>query len=61
MPDADRPYRVWGYPFLPALFILVTAAILLNTLFTSTAQSLLGLAFIALGLPFYSYWSRRST
>ena len=59
MPNADRPYRVWAYPILPALFILVTAAILVNTLITSTAQSLLGLAFIALGLPFYSYWSRR--
>jgi APA family basic amino acid/polyamine antiporter len=59
MPEAERPYRAWGYPVLPALFILVTAAILVNTLITATAQTLLGLACIALGLPFYTYWCRR--
>ncbi|MBI4904065.1 MAG: amino acid permease [Acidobacteria bacterium] len=60
MPDAERPYRVWGYPFLPALFVLFMAAIILNTLITSTRNSIIGLAFMALGLPFYFYWSRRT-
>ena len=60
MPHAERPYRVWGYPVVPALFVLVTAAILLNTLFTAMTQTLVGLGFMALGLPFYSYWSRRN-
>ena len=60
MPHAERPYRVWGYPVVPALFVLVTAAILLNTLFTAMTQTLVGLAFMALGLPLYAYWSRRT-
>jgi basic amino acid/polyamine antiporter, APA family len=61
MPNAERPYRVWGYPVVPALFVLVTAAILLNTLFTAMTQTLVGLGFMALGLPFYAYWSRRAS
>lgn len=58
MPDAERPYRVWGYPVLPVLFVLFLSAIVVNTLVTATRQSLIGLAFMALGLPFYFYWSR---
>ena len=57
-PDADRPYRTWGYPVVPALFLLVAAWLILNTVQTSPRQSLAGLALMALGLPFYWYWSR---
>ncbi|MBS1826308.1 MAG: amino acid permease [Acidobacteria bacterium] len=59
LPQAERPYRVWGYPVLTGLFILLMSAILLNTLITATVQSLIGLAFIALGIPFYRYWAGR--
>lgn len=59
MPDADRPYRVTAYPLLTVLFILLMTAILLNTLVTATVQSLIGLTFIVLGVPFYRYWARR--
>ena len=59
MPDANRPYRVWGFPIVPLVFILVIAAILLSTIYTSLPQTLVGFAFMAMGLPFYSYWSRR--
>jgi APA family basic amino acid/polyamine antiporter len=58
MPDAERPYRAWGYPIVPILFLLVTAWLLINTLLTTPRQALTGLALIALGLPVYAYWSR---
>ena len=61
LPDAERPYRTWGYPVVPALFLLVTGWLLLNTLLTAPRQSLTGLALIALGLPVYWYWSRHNS
>jgi APA family basic amino acid/polyamine antiporter len=59
-PDAPRPYRVFGYPFVPAAFCIVTLALLVNTVYTQPVQSLAGLAIIATGLPFYWYWTRKS-
>jgi APA family basic amino acid/polyamine antiporter len=58
MPDAERPYRAWGYPVVPVLFLLVTAALLANTLWATPLQAIIGLVLIALGLPVYWYWSR---
>jgi basic amino acid/polyamine antiporter, APA family len=58
-PKAERPYRTWGYPVVPALFLLVATWLIVNTLQTSPRQSLAGLALMSLGLPFYWYWSRR--
>ncbi len=57
-PDAVRPYRTWGYPVTPALFLLVTALLLVNTITTAPRQALAGLGLLALGLPFYWYWTR---
>jgi basic amino acid/polyamine antiporter, APA family len=45
---------------VPALFLLVTAWLLVNTVITAPRQSLAGLGLIALGMPFYWYWSRQS-
>jgi APA family basic amino acid/polyamine antiporter len=53
-------YRTVGYPVVPAVFLLVTAWLLVNTVITAPRQSVGGLALIALGLPFYWYWSRQS-
>jgi basic amino acid/polyamine antiporter, APA family len=58
MPDAPRPYRAFGYPFIPFVFLLVTAALLVNTFIATPRQALLGVGVLALGLPFYWYWSR---
>ncbi|PYS90132.1 MAG: amino acid permease [Acidobacteria bacterium] len=60
MPHAERPYRTWGYPVVPILFLLVTAWLIVNTLMTAPKQSFIGLALIALGLPVYWYWSRNN-
>jgi APA family basic amino acid/polyamine antiporter len=57
-PDAERPYRTWGYPFVPAAFLLVTGWLLVNTLLTTPGRAAAGLALMAMGLPFYWYWSR---
>jgi APA family basic amino acid/polyamine antiporter len=60
-PDLPRPYRVWGYPFVPLIFIVASGAFVLNTLIERPTQSLAGLAFLALGLPVYWYSKRTSS
>ena len=57
-PDVERPYRTWGYPVVPALFLLVTAYLLVNTFVATPTQALWGLALIALGLPVYAFYRR---
>ncbi len=58
MPDAPRPYRAFGYPFVPCVFLVVTAALLANTFVAAPREALLGVGFLVAGLPFYWYWSR---
>jgi basic amino acid/polyamine antiporter, APA family len=59
MPDMPRPYRAFGYPVVPMIFLLVTAALLVNTFVAAPREALRGVAVLAAGLPFYWYWSRR--
>jgi basic amino acid/polyamine antiporter, APA family len=59
MPDTPRPYRTWGYPVVPLLFIAGSTAFVLNTLFEKPVESLAGLGLLALGLPAYWYWGKR--
>jgi basic amino acid/polyamine antiporter, APA family len=58
MADAPRPYRAFGYPLVPMVFLCVTAALLINTFVAAPRQALLGVALLTAGLPFYWYWSR---
>jgi APA family basic amino acid/polyamine antiporter len=58
-PDHPRPYRVWAYPIVPIVFIVTSAAFVLNTLVERPVQSLAGLGFLALGVPVY-LWTKRS-
>ena len=58
-PDLPRPYRTWGYPVVPMVFIVASVAILVNTLFARPVESLAGLGITALGVPVYYYWHRR--
>ncbi|HEX8098195.1 MAG TPA: amino acid permease, partial [Pyrinomonadaceae bacterium] len=60
MPHAERPYRTWGYPVIPVLFLIVTAWLIINTIWNTPVQSLVGLGLIGLGLPVYLYWSRHN-
>lgn len=57
-PDVPRPYRTWGYPVVPAIFVLVTIYLIVFTIKNAPLQSLLGLAIIAAGLPVFWYFSR---
>ena len=59
-PEMPRPYRTWGYPVVPILFIATSAAILINTLFARPVESLAGLGLMLLGVPAYYYWRSRS-
>ena len=56
-PDLHRPYRTFGYPFVPILFLVGAAVLEISTLWTKPRESLAGIALILLGLPFYFYWS----
>jgi amino acid transporter len=58
-PDVRRPYRALGYPIVPALYVLGSFALVWNTLVERPTASIAGLGLVALGLPFYFYWSRR--
>ena len=58
-PDAPRPYRTFGYPVVPALFVLTAVWLLFNTLQTSPVESAMGLALISLGLPVFFFYRRR--
>ena len=60
MPKVEGVYRAWGYPFVPVLFLLTTAWLLISTLITSPMRSLIGLILVALGLPVYFYQSRQN-
>jgi APA family basic amino acid/polyamine antiporter len=57
-PNAERPYKVWGYPVVPLIFILVTVWLLGNTLFTAPLQTAAGLGLMLLGLPLSFIWER---
>ena len=55
-----RPYRTIGYPVVPIVFIMVAVWLIANTLQTNLKSAGAGLVLIALGLPLYYYFSRRS-
>ena len=54
-PNAERPYKAFGYPVVPVLFLLVAAWLLINTMITTPRQSFAGIFLILLGLPVYYY------
>ena len=58
-PHLPRPYRTWGYPWVPVCFILAYLAISLATALDKPTESLLGAGIVALGIPAYALWSRR--
>ena len=58
LPDLPRAYRTWGYPVVPILFMIVAAWLVVSTLMTTPGRALAGLGLMAIGLPFYWYWTR---
>jgi APA family basic amino acid/polyamine antiporter len=57
-PDAERPYRAWGYPVVPVVFLLVAGWLLITTLINTPTQSVTGLLLIILGMPVYWFLTR---
>jgi APA family basic amino acid/polyamine antiporter len=58
-PDAERPYRAFGYPVIPALYMLVASLIAVVLLIYKPATSLPGLAIVLTGIPVYFIWRRK--
>jgi APA family basic amino acid/polyamine antiporter len=57
-PNAVRPYKTWGYPVVPGLFILTTIGLIATTIYNYPVRSVIGLVIIAAGLPVYFYFAR---
>src|SRR5271157_5004016 len=55
-PDIPRPYRCTGYPYLPALYVFMAGAWALNSVVTRPKETLIGIAIVFLGAPFYAFW-----
>ncbi len=53
MPDAHRPYKVWGYPYVPAIFIIFCIGLFFNTIITRPREASIGLILIFSGIPVY--------
>jgi APA family basic amino acid/polyamine antiporter len=58
MPDVERPYKAFGYPFIPALYIILTTLICVDLLVYKTFNCGMGLLIIALGVPVYFMFKR---
>jgi APA family basic amino acid/polyamine antiporter len=58
-PDAERPYRCTGYPWLPAIYVLLGSAWAINAAREKTKETLIGTLIVLVGVPFYFYWKRR--
>ena len=59
MPDAPRPYKVWGYPVVPAIFIVFCLILFFNTIVTRPREAAIGLTLILSGLPVYWLLNRK--
>ncbi len=59
-PNAARPYKAWGYPALPALYIVMAAWICIVLLRYKPQYTWPGLVLVLLGIPVYLFWSRRT-
>jgi basic amino acid/polyamine antiporter, APA family len=60
LPNAPRPYRTFGYPYVPILFIVVAVSLIVNTLMTKRVESVVGLVLIGAGLPLFFLLNRRN-
>jgi basic amino acid/polyamine antiporter, APA family len=57
-PAAERPYRTWGYPFVPIVFVIGAGGLLVNSLWEQTEETAISLVVILAGIPLYFVWKR---
>lgn len=60
MPDAHRPYKVWGYPFIPAFYILFCIGLFCNTIIARPREAAIGSVLILLGIPVFLYLQKNT-
>jgi len=60
-PNTPRPYKAWGYPYIPLLYIVLTSLICLDLLVFNFTNSIIGIAIIALGIPVYFLFRKTDT
>lgn len=60
MPDAERPYKAFGYPVIPALYIILATIIMLILLFYKRDYTWPGLVIVLLGIPVYFLWKKKT-
>lgn len=59
MPDAHRPYKVWGYPVIPAIFIIFCIGLFFNTIITRPREAIMGVILILSGIPVYFFINKK--
>lgn len=59
MPDTPRPYRVWGYPVVPAIMVLFCAGLFVNTIFSRPREAAIGLVLMGTAVPMYWWFTRK--
>jgi APA family basic amino acid/polyamine antiporter len=57
-PNADRPYRVFGYPFTPLIFVVTACALVVNAMVAQPKRAVTGIGIVLLGAPVYLIWRR---
>lgn len=58
-PDAERPYKAFGYPFIPIIYLLMASVLGIGLLYAKTETSLFGLVIVIIGVPIYYYYSKK--
>jgi APA family basic amino acid/polyamine antiporter len=58
-PQIERPFKVWGYPVIPAIFILICVALFINTIVFYPVESFIGLCLMMSGIPIFIFSQRR--
>jgi len=59
-PELVRPYRAWGYPWTPLIFLIAALALTVNLWIDRPVRSSVGLAVILLGIPFFRHWRKKA-
>lgn len=59
LPDLPRPYKAWGYPYVPIFFIVASLGIMINMLFETPMEAIAGLLLTAIGIPVYYVWRKK--
>ena len=60
-PNAERSYKVWGYPVVPAIFVLFCITLIIVTCFSNPREAGMGVVLMLTGVPFYLYWNKQKS